>query len=99
MALDMKKLFGGGMMGRMPKSVSIKSVSMEHGPDDASEEGDERVSAAQAIIKAVRANDPEALDMALEDHYRACEESKEPSDSEGADDSGSEDDPGDHEYR
>jgi len=91
MALDMKKLFGdggGGPRDRMgtPKSVSFKSVSIGSDGSD----GDERTSAAQAIIKAVRANDPEALDLALEDHYRACEDAEDTEDegSESDDDGG-----------
>lgn len=58
--------------------------SKSEGPDKAS---DGRLSSAEAILRAIRKDDAEALDVALSDHYEACQ-----SDS---DDEGSDDDPGD----
>lgn len=73
--MDMKRLFG-------KPAVTIKSVSV--GGGDSMEEDDERLMAAKAVIRAIKDNDPEALDMALSDHYEACSstDSKEEEDSE-----------------
>lgn len=64
----LKALFGGGMKAA---PVSLGSL------DSDSESGDERRLAAEALIKAVKAGDAEAADLALADHHRAWEESRE----------------------
>ncbi len=45
------------------------------GADDAPDapEPDERLHSAEAILRAIRKDDAAQLDMALEDHYKACE--------------------------
>ena len=46
--------------------------ALDPGPaEDPADGPDERPASAKAIIRAVRSGDAEALDMALEDHYRA----------------------------
>jgi len=73
MPMDKEKL--KIIIGMKPKSKPIEDDSMEDNGDseDSSEsESDERVSAAQDIIDAIKSGDAEALDYALEEHYKYC---------------------------
>lgn len=67
MGVDMAKLFG-----TKPKGLSIKGVSVSGG-DDSESSSDPRLEAVRALFAAIKANDVEAGDLALEDHYKACE--------------------------
>lgn len=71
--VDMKKLFG-----KPDISITKVSVGKDRGTemDDEKEDDDERLASARAILSAVASKDPEALDLALEEHYRACESSE-----------------------
>lgn len=70
--VDMKKLFG-----KPDISITKVSVGKDRGDDmDEKEDDDERLASARAILSAVASKDPEALDLALEEHYRACESSE-----------------------
>lgn len=70
--VDMKKLFG-----RPDISITKVSVGKDRGTEmDDEKEDDERLASARAILSAVASKDPEALDLALEEHYRACESSE-----------------------
>ena len=69
----MKRLFGG--------KIDVTKVSIGHGGEGGAE--DPAVEAAKDVLQAIKSNDAEALSLALEDHYRACESSKD----SGSDDS------------
>lgn len=70
--VDMKKLFG-----KPDISITKVSVGKDRGTEmDDEKEDDERLASARAILSAVASKDPEALDLALEEHYRACESSE-----------------------
>ena len=79
MKLDLKKMFGSGKMEKKPLSVAI-GIGKSDGEGDYSEsdtdESDERLLAAKSIIRAIKDNDPEALDVALADHYDSCKMSE-----------------------
>lgn len=74
--IDMKKLFGKPDISITKVSVKKdRGVEMEDETDN--EADDERLASARAILSAIASKDPEALDLALEEHYRACESSEE----------------------
>lgn len=73
MATSISKLFSG-----------VKGP-MAADPEDDSTGDDEGLASAEAILKAIKANDASQLDLALADHYRTCQESEAPDGSESDD--------------
>jgi hypothetical protein len=55
------EIFGKEKMRRRPRDEEPKPVS-------------ERLMAAEDVLKAIKDDDAESLDAALEDHYAACQE-------------------------
>lgn len=60
------------LVGFKPSTSKPSLGSSEPEDDDTDVDADERTSMARSIIQAIKMNDPETLDLALEEHYRAC---------------------------